>query len=263
MKSPYLLFTVSASLAFAVILSLLFYIGGYVPNVVPLFLITCGALFFIISGARTLTIYSAHTSAGKSVLFLTLGGIGCFFGEFYNFLQLYSGKGITPMSLADVFYFPALFSLGIGFYFAIKANKITWTSGKKVTFATWSVILCILLLTVFSLTVGRESETIIVSIGYVIISLILSLMALRVFMVTWEYRGGAIFDAWFGIFVGICLLISTTLFLFITIEASMVNFNLTYTSLTLLALAEIASGYGIAVLGSVTKNIQGRVLNKI
>lgn len=263
MKNTNNLFAASLGLALADIFGLLMYSGGYFPNFVPIFLISASALFLVISGARTVTIYSATSNTGRSIFFLTLGAVICFFGEFYNFIKLFSGEGVKALSLADAFFYPAIICLVIGFYFAIKANKMAWTIKKKTTFITWAIILGILLAVVFYSALGKEFANIEISIGYFIISLVLAMMALRVFMVTWEYRGGSIFKAWFGIFFGMCLLIATTFYLFLTIEASLTNHNLTYISLSLLAISEIATAYGIMVLGSISKDAQVRILKKI
>lgn len=260
---PYHWLTLScAIIAVADIVSLFLFFGGYVSALVPVYLIEFSALCFIIAGVRTMTIYHIKTDTGRSFLFMSLGGLVGFFGELHNFLTLYAGEGVKPVGIDDYFYTPALLCLAVGFSYAVKANRMSWTRKKMIVAAAWSAILILLLAVVFKAAAGEDIDIVGVSASYTIFASFLSLAALRVLMSAWEYRGGLIFKAWFGIFLGICLLIATVFALFLTIGNAGLNHNLSYIPLSILAAAEICFAYGITELGTITQNIQQRILTQ-
>jgi hypothetical protein len=253
----------NALLAGTDLVSLLLFLGGYISNILPSFLIIASALFLMIFGARVVIIYSYQNKIGKCVFFLTLGGTIGFFGELYNVMTLYAGEGVKPFALDDFFYIPALISMGIGFHYAVQGNKIKWTVNKIRAMIAWAFILFLLLVVVFYIAVTKELVASDISIIYLILTSALSISALRVLMATWEYLGGLIFKAWFSIFIGICLLIVTIVALFMTVGSSAENSNLSYIPLCLLAASEACLAYGFAVLGTISKNIKERVINQI
>jgi len=144
----------------------------------------------------------------RSLLCLTLGLL-CWFIADVTFIYFdFIVRNLPYPSIADCFYLIAYLLLAIGLIFEVFLSDVSWKKMDKKVYLISGLFTAIMLTTFSFLTVSSSySPTVsfwenVVTIGYTVGDLILSLAGFFILVIAWEYRGGKVSKVWISIFLG-------------------------------------------------------------